>query len=244
MSKKNSSFFIVLVCLLLQACSSIPKEKRVAHDPWESYNRAMFSFNTKVDNAVLKPVAQGYQYITPDPVEQGVDNFFSNLGEITDIVNGLLQFKLKDTAVSTSRFILNSTLGIYGLFDVASSFGLEDKNEDFGQTLATWGVSSGPYVVLPFLGPSTVRDTTGTIADYQYDPLDEIDDSGTRDKLTALQLINIRANLLEASSFLDDAAVDPYVFTRESYLLLRKNQINDGQLEETSSEEEDELFGD
>lgn len=235
---------LAVAIILAQGCSSIPKEKRVAHDPWESYNRTVFSFNTAVDNAVLVPVAKGYQAITPDPVEQGVDNFFSNLGEISNIVNGFLQFKLADTAVSTSRFLINTTLGIYGFFDVATLFGMEERNEDFGQTLGAWGVANGPYFVLPFLGPSTIRDTTGRIGDYQYDLLNQIESSKDRDAATVLSVINLRANLLETTSFLEDAAVDPYIFTRESYLLLRKNAVNDGVQEDDSSDEEDALFGD
>lgn len=235
---------LAIAILITQGCSNIPKEKRVAHDPWESYNRAVFSFNTTVDNAVLVPVAKGYKAVTPDPIEQGVDNFFSNLGEVSNVVNGLLQFKLTDTAVSTSRFVINTTLGIYGFFDVATLLGLEERDEDFGQTLGVWGVGNGPYFVLPFLGPSTVRDTTGRIGDYQYDLLNEIENADERTAATALSIVNLRAKLLQTTSLLEDAAVDPYVFTRESYLLFRKNAVFDGVQEDSSSDEEDELFGD
>jgi len=136
MTTKSLKLILISFALLgLQACSSIPKDARVAHDPWEGYNRAMHSFNSKVDNAVLKPVAKGYKAVTPDPVEKGLGNVISNIGEIPDALNNLLQFKLKDSGVSTSRFLINSTLGIYGIFDVAGAMGLNKKPEDFGPSL-------------------------------------------------------------------------------------------------------------
>lgn len=241
MFKQIPLYISLLLFTFLGACSSIPKESRVAHDPWESYNRGMHRFNSAVDGAVLKPVAKGYKAITPDPVEKGIGNVFSNIGEVPNMLNNLLQFKLKDSAISTGRLLINSTLGIYGIFDVASAFGLEEKDEDFGQTLGKWGVGNGPYFVLPFLGPSTVRDATGFAVDTAIDPLNELNPSETRYWLYALRLVHTRAGLLNATEFLDEAALDPYVFLRESYLLQRQSAVLDGALPD-NDEAEDDLF--
>lgn len=242
MLKKRFSILLI-ACLFLSACTSIPKEARVKHDPWESYNRTIYNFNTAVDNTIMKPVAKGYKKITPDIVEKGVGNVFTNIGEIPDAINNLLQLQLKDSVISTSRFLVNSTLGIYGIFDIAKLFGLKEKDEDFGQTLGKWGIANGPYFVLPFLGPSTVRDAAGVGVDLTIDPLVELNPTEHRIALYALRFIDTRASLLNATEFLDDAALDPYVFLRESYLLQRQNAILDGAVPD-DSDEEAELFDD
>ncbi|RBO82582.1 MlaA family lipoprotein [Marinomonas aquiplantarum] len=213
-----------LIMMLAQSVWAATEE-----DPWEGFNRAMFSFNDAVDGAVLKPLAKGYKAVTPSPVQKGVSNFFSNLGEIGNITNNLLQGKWDQTASSTWRFIINSTAGWFGIFDVASELGLKEYDEDFGQTLAYWGVSSGPYLVLPFFGPSTVRDGTGRVFDMTYD--DGISylslNSDERTGLFALDVVETRARLLNAESMIFG---DRYSFIRDVYLQNRTYEIYDGNI--------------
>ena len=201
-------------------------------DPLEPINRAIFGFNEVVDDTVLEPVAKGYRAITPDPVEHSVSNFFNNLGEINTIVNSTLQMKLDKTLSSTSRFVINSTVGIFGLFDVASSLGIERHREDFGQTLGHYGVPAGPYLVLPFFGPSTFRDAPGFYADIAIErsisPVHTELHHEERQVIQTTNVIDTRANLLQASKILDTAAKDKYIFLRESYLQKRAKMIVDG----------------
>jgi len=201
-------------------------------DPLEPINRAVFGFNEVIDNAVLEPVAKGYKYVTPDPVEDSITNFFNNLGEINTIINSTLQLKFDKTIESSGRLIINSTVGVFGLFDIATSIGIERHNEDFGQTLGHYGVPSGPYLVLPFFGPSSFRDAPGFFADIQMEK--EISPVYTelhheeRQTIQATNVIDTRANLLQASKILDTAAKDKYIFLRESYLQKRAKMIADG----------------
>jgi phospholipid-binding lipoprotein MlaA len=201
-------------------------------DPLEPINRAIFGFNEVIDDTVLEPVANGYRAITPDPVEDSVSNFFNNLGEINTIVNSTLQMKLDKTISSTSRFVINSTVGIFGLFDVASSLGIERHREDFGQTLGHYGVPAGPYLVLPFFGPSTFRDAPGFYADIAVEksisPVHTELHHEERQVIKATNVIDTRANLLQATKILDTAAKDKYIFLRESYLQKRAKMIVDG----------------
>lgn len=197
-------------------------------DPYESYNRKIYRFNSAIDRAVLKPVAKAYRKITPDFVEKGVANFFRNLGEPTVIVNDLLQAKGKQFAADTGRFIVNSTVGVLGLFDVASHIGLDKHDEDFGQTLAVWGAEDSPYFVLPFFGPRTIRDSFGLVGDWFTDPITYIKDSSVRYGVRAMATIDIRAQLLTASKVLEQASDDEYLFVREAYLQKRKQLIYDG----------------
>lgn len=184
-SNKCRRYIMVLACTLLAACSSVPQlENNVAtpivpvpennqelgvfsayNDPWEGFNRRMYYFNAKADEYVILPVVTGYQKITPDVVERSINNFFSNLDEISTFINSLLQFKLSVAGETLARFTLNSTVGLAGLFDVATQIGFAEQNEDFGQTLGYWGVDAGPYLVLPLLGPSSLRDATGLVFD-------------------------------------------------------------------------------
>ena len=197
-------------------------------DPWEDFNRAIFTFNDWLDTYALKPVAKGYDYITPKPIQQFVTNFFSNLGEIRNAANAVLQLKPVDTFASIGRFGLNSTVGMLGMLDVATPLGIEQRYHDFGLTLANWNVPSGPYVVLPFLGPRTVRSGIGLVPDSMLSPKQQVEPE--RDRLIAhgIDIINIRANLLSS----DDLIVgDRYTFIRDAYLQ-RRNYIITGELPE------------
>ncbi|WP_421851681.1 MlaA family lipoprotein [Marinomonas sp.] len=225
MFKVMGTFLFGSMLLLVQSCAQVPVETK--EDPWEGFNRSMFIFNDAVDGAVLKPVAQGYKAITPNPVQKGVSNFFSNLGEIGNIANNLLQGKWDETASSTFRFLINSTAGWFGIFDVASEMGLKQYDEDFGQTLGYWGVSSGPYLVLPFFGPSTVRDGSGLVVDYTYLDDKEILDPNSDERLglLGLDVIETRARLLSAESLIIG---DKYSFIRDVYLQSRAYEVYDG----------------
>ena len=197
-------------------------------DPWEGFNRAMFSFNETVDKAVIKPVAQGYDYVTPQPVQTGVGNFFGNIADVFTAVNNLIQGKPGEAVSDATRVALNTTVGILGVFDVATPLGLEKHDEDFGQTFGRWGVGDGPYVVWPLVGPRTVRDTVGYAVDAAVDPVWNVDHVPTRNSLAALRIVDTRASLLPAEKVIDDAALDKYTYMRDAYLQRRKSLIYDG----------------
>ena len=216
---------------LMAGCATTQQTERVAKiDPFESMNRAVFTFNENADEYVIKPVAEAYQFVLPDFVRTGVTNFFSNIGDVFVAVNNLLQGKPGNAANDIGRFLVNSTIGILGLFDVATDAGLEKNKEDFGQTLGVWGVPSGPYVVLPLFGPSSVRDTAGLALDIKTDFILNSNQLNHDQKVgsTVLRVVNQRANLLDASQLLEDAAFDKYSFLRDSYLQRRHNQVHDG----------------
>lgn len=218
----------VLALLILTGCASVtgPRDER---DPLESFNRAMFSFNETVDEALIKPVAEIYKESTPQPVQTGVSNFFSNLDDIFVFLNDLLQFKFAQAASDFSRLVWNTTIGLGGFIDVATHMDLPKHNEDLGQTLATWGVGNGPYLVLPFLGPSTLRDTTGTFIEVPQHPVNQnIHDTEQYYATVALMFIDKRARLLGASKVVDQAALDNYVFVRDAYLQHRRSLVYDG----------------
>ncbi len=196
-------------------------------DPWEGFNRGVFAFNETLDRYALKPAAQGYRFVTPDPVETGVGNFFSNLGEIGTTLNSLLQAKPGNAGIATGRFLINSTVGVLGFFDVASHLDLVGREEDFGQTLAVWGVGEGPYVVLPLLGPSTVRDAAGIPVDAYADPLTYVEEDEVRYSLFALDVIDTRAGLLDQEKLIRG---DRYSFIRDSWLQRRRFEVNDGEM--------------
>lgn len=225
MHKKYPLFLLLLVLII------VPSTYASDDDPLEPMNRAIFEFNEIVDDNVLKPIAKGYKYVTPDPVEVGISNFFSNLGEIGTITNDLLQLKFAQAGRDTMRFFLNSTLGIFGIFDVATPLGLSKNKEDFGQTLGFWGVPDGPYLVLPFLGPSSFRDGPSMIVDYELSPVEQLHHE-ERQLLQTLDIVDTRARLLRATKILDTAAKDKYIFIRESYLQKRESQVNDGNVKE------------
>lgn len=224
--------------LLASACSSVPSAYRDPRDPWQSYNRAMFSFNTDFDNAFFKPAAKAYQAITPEPVDRSVTNFFNNIADATSAANNLFQFKLSRAGSDVGRVVINSTVGLVGLFDVASNVGLPSYKEDFGQTLGYWGFKQGPYFVLPLLGPSSVRDTFGFAGDVVLDPFFSISENRIYWGFIVLRAIDQRADLLTVGEILDEAAIDPYAFVRDAYLQRRRNQVYDG----NPPAEEDDIF--
>ena len=219
---------LMMLVLLLSSCSTTGSSK---NDPLEPMNRAIFQFNEVVDDNIFEPVAKTYKYITPDPVETGVSNFFSNIGEVSTIANDVFQFKFKQAGYDFLRFSINTTIGVLGIFDVATSVGLKKNNEDFGQTLGYWGIPQGPYLVLPFFGASTFRDAPGLYADMQISPINQLDNEEEL-TLNALNAISTRARLLRATKILDTAAKDKYIFIRESYLQKRESMVNDGDSEE------------
>lgn len=197
-------------------------------DPYESFNRKVYKFNNAVDRAVLKPLARGYDKLLPDTVQRRIGNFFRNLTEPTVAINNLLQGKVNDAFAATARFLANSTIGIGGLFDVATKAGVPRQQEDFGQTLAVWGAEPGPYLVLPFLGPRTVRDSFGLVADWYTDPVTYIDNEPVRYGLRGLYFVDTRWQLMDASRVLEQATDDEYLFVREAYLQRRNSLIRDG----------------
>ncbi|MFM1806801.1 MAG: phospholipid-binding lipoprotein MlaA [Pseudomonadota bacterium] len=224
--------FMVLSVLVLSACASIQQTERVAKiDPFERVNRAVFSFNEAADDYVIKPVAEAYKFVLPEFVRTGVTNFFSNINDVLIAANNLLQGKPSNAASDIGRFLVNSTIGILGFFDVATDMGLDKNREDFGQTLAVWGVGDGPYVVLPFFGPSNVRDTVGLAVDIETDFMINTNKLNSDEKIAVngLRIINRRADLLDAGQLLEDAAFDKYSFLRDGYMQRRRSQIYDGE---------------
>lgn len=197
-------------------------------DPFEKFNRSMYRFNDRVDRAVLRPLAVRYVKYVPPTVRKGVGNFVNNLREPTTIVNDLLQGKFKQAGKDTLRFVVNTTFGLLGVLDLATHFDLERNREDFGQTFGKWGVPSGPYLVLPFLGPSSVRDAAGLVPQYMYTDLTSgIEDDGLLWTIFAARTVDTRAGLLKADRLLEEQ-LDPYVFLRESYRQRRLSEIHDG----------------
>jgi phospholipid-binding lipoprotein MlaA len=234
--KFKNIFNILTISLVFILSFSLALNAKIAFssddDPLEPINRAVFGFNEVIDDVVLEPVAKGYRAITPDPIEDSVSNFFNNLGEINNIFNSALQLKLDKTVSSSARLVINSTVGVFGLFDIATSLGIERHREDFGQTLGYYGVPTGPYLVLPFFGPSTFRDAPGFYADIAVEksisPIHTELHHEERQVIQVTNVIDTRANLLQASKILDTAAKDKYIFLRESYLQRRTKLIADG----------------
>ena len=252
MKIKHLKCLLLLISVFASGCATVngPTDPQ---DPFESYNRAAYAFNDGFDEYLLKPVSEGYDTITPDPVIKGINNFFSNLDDVIVIFNDLLQLKPLQFLSDTGRFLVNSTLGLAGFIDWASDMNMPKHNEDFGQTLGYWGVPEGPYLVLPFWGPSTVRDGAGLLVDsQQFDPVWQKIEEGLptnhRERniswgLTAVKAVDTRASLLKAENILNEAALDRYTFIREAFLQRRKNLVYDGNPPEEEIEfNEDELF--
>jgi len=224
----------VFLAFMLTGCAT-----QANKDPLEGLNRGIYKFNDTADKAVIKPIAGAYKAVLPSPVRTGVSNFFGNLNTFITAINDLLQFKFGKAMDDAGRFVINSTVGILGVIDVASMDNVPQHNEDFGQTLGYWGVGDGAYLVLPFLGPSTVRDTTGLVVDtVAFDPISYIDDPATRNSLRGVKFLDKRAQLLPGSDLIDEAALDPYSFTRDAYMQRRASQIQDGAV--TKSEDDNE----
>ncbi|WP_212629571.1 VacJ family lipoprotein [Pseudomonas sp. KB-10] len=217
--------------MALVSLSLLPAMGQAAseEDPWEGFNRPIFRFNDTLDTYALKPVAQGYRAVTPQFLEDGVHNVFGNIGDVGNLANNLLQGKLHNAGVDTGRLIFNTTFGILGFFDVAKHMGLQKNNEDFGQTLGVWGLESGPYLVIPFLGPSTVRDAAGRVPDSLLTPYPYMDHVPTRNVTRGVQVVDTRANLLQAERLISG---DKYIFIRNAYLQSREYKIKDGQVED------------
>lgn len=209
--------------LALTACASGPAAD--PRDPLEPLNRSLYRFNDSVDRALLKPVANAYVDGVPVPVRTGVNNFFGNLRDAWSAFNGVLQLRPREATENGMRFAVNSTFGLAGVLDVASEMGLERTTLDFGMTLGRWGVPDGPYLMLPLLGPSTLRDTVALPVDGQGNAIGQIGHIPTRNELTALRVVDQRAGLLRASDMLQEASLDPYSFLRDSYLQRRHSQI-------------------
>lgn len=197
-------------------------------DPLEPINRGVYQFNDGVDTMFLKPVAEVYQAIIPPVARTGVSNVFANINDVVVALNNLLQGKVTEALSDVGRVLINTTAGLFGLFDVATPVGLEKHDEDFGQTLGYWGLGDGPYLVLPLLGPSNLRDTAGRVVDYNTDPVTYIEPTRDRNQVQGLRLVSRRAELLSASRLLSVAALDEYEFVREAYLQRRRNLIYDG----------------
>ncbi|MBK1642166.1 ABC transporter [Chromatium okenii] len=214
--------------LIISGCATVSKRPPDPRDPLEPFNRALFRFNTDFDNAFLKPLAKGYRAVTPEPLDRSISNFFYNLADVTSAVNNLLQFKMSRAGSDVGRVVINSTVGALGLFDVATNLGLPSYKEDFGQTLGYWGLGSGAYVVLPILGPSSVRDTVGWAGDIMTDPLTQIKNEPLHAGLLGTQIIDRRADYLAAGEIMDDAAIDTYSFWRDTYLQRRLSLVHDG----------------
>jgi phospholipid-binding lipoprotein MlaA len=213
--------------------------ERDPRDPLEPLNRQVYRFNDALDRTVAQPVARGYVRAVPSEIRGRVRNFFGNIGDLFIGVNNFLQGKFEDGVSDWARFAFNSTVGLLGIHDVATDMGYEKHNEDFGQTLGRWGVRSGPYLVLPILGSSTVRDGIGTGVDLYTDPLTEVRPYHTQYGLVGLRLTQVRADLLDASRILEEAALDKYTFQRDAYLQRRRSLIYDGQAPREKEPEDD-----
>ena len=221
LSKSVATAATALALMLLAGCATVANPD--PRDPLESYNRGMTQFNEQVDALVLKPVAIAYRDIAPAPVRTGVSNFFANIGDIWSFVNNVLQLRAEAAASTFMRVNVNTFLGLGGVLDIASELGIDRYKQDFGLTLGRWGVGTGPYLVLPILGPSTVRDTFALPVDMKGNVVSYVDPVSARNSLYALRVVDTRANLLRASSVLDSAALDKYSFTRDVYLQVRSH---------------------
>jgi phospholipid-binding lipoprotein MlaA len=215
----------LMMFLVLTGCATGPD----AHpqDPLEPWNRGVYKFNDVIDTNVLKPVATTYTNVTPEPVRRGVGNFFNNIRDVWSSANAALQLRPQEAVENMFRVGVNTFLGLGGVLDVATELGIPRTRLDFGQTLGRWGVPSGPYLVLPLLGPSSVRDATGTGVQFRVNEYTAFDDSSLQTSLTVLEVVDTRAGLLRAGAMLNEAAIDKYSFMRDFYLQRRQNQIDD-----------------
>lgn len=220
--------------VVLQACATVANPD--PRDPLESFNRGVFGFNDALDRAVIKPVATVYRDATPYWMRKGVNNFFGNLTDVWSIFNNAIQLRAQDTGDSLGRVLINSTIGLGGLFDVASDLNIERHTSDFGLTLGRWGIAPGPYIVLPLLGPYTLREVVALPIDQQGNLVNQVTDAQSRDGLTVLNVVDMRAQYLTAGEVMEGAALDKYSFTRDSYLQRQRSRVYDGNPPDEDSE--------
>jgi len=236
-------FVVILLIFQVLGCAT-----QADKDPLESFNRAIYKFNDVADGAIIKPVSKGYKNIAPKFVVKGVNNFFNNIRDVVTVINELLQGKIEYATNSTGRILVNSTIGLLGFIDVHSISGGERRKEDFGQTLGYWGVGPGAYLVLPFAGPSTTRDAVGFVTDtLAFDPISYINNVRGRNQVRIVQFIDARTELLNASSIMNEASLDPYAFQRDAYLQYRKALVSDnpsGEIDYTDTAGSDYNFED
>jgi phospholipid-binding lipoprotein MlaA len=218
------AFVGVLLVSVTSGCATSGNSK----DPIEGFNRVVFAFNDGLDSIALRPVAKLYDAALPKPVQRGISNFFGNLDDVFTGVNNVLQGKPSEGISDIARVLINSTVGVLGIFDWATDMGLEKHNEDFGQTFGRWGVGAGPYLVMPLFGPKSLRDATGYVLDSQVDPISNIADVSTRNATSGLRLIDKRAQLLPADKVIEEAALDKYSYLRDAYLQYRLSAVYDG----------------
>ena len=241
--RKYAVLFIFCSLSLTSGCATLDGPPN-PDDPLESYNRAMFSFNETLDKAIVKPVAKGYNWIMPSALNKGVTNFFSNVDDVVVFFNSLLQLKFQEAVSTSARIVWNTTIGLLGFIDVATRMDLPKYNEDFGQTLAFWGVDSGPYFVLPFLGPSTVRDGLSVPVDwFLFDPVFQDKELKVTLSLLVVRYTDKRADLISATDIIDETAPDKYAYIRDAFLQKRLYDIHDGNPPDTGFSD-DELFKD
>ncbi len=221
----NLTLALVITC---SGCATLEGPEN-PDDPYERFNRSMYAFNDTIDVYAMKPIAKGYQTITPDAVDKGISSFFSNLDDIIVLINDLLQLKLQQAASDATRIVFNTFFGLLGFIDVSTGVGLPKHNEDFGQTLGYWGVGSGPYIVLPFLGPSSVRDGIGfTVDTAEFDLINNELNGKEKYGVLAVKYIDKRADLLSATNIIDETSPDPYAFIRDAWVQRRLNLVHDG----------------
>ncbi len=226
----------MLASLALGGCATTGHNPQ---DPFESFNRNVYKFNDTLDKAVVKPVAKGYNNVVPPPARMMLSNFFANLNDVVVTVNDLLQFKVVQAVSDTGRVLVNTTFGLFGVADVASAVGMEKHHSDFGQTLGHWGIGSGPYLMLPLFGPSSVRDSVGLYADTFTNPMRKVKNVDTRNEAYVTNLTGKRASLLEQENVLDEAAIDRYAFIRDAYLQHRQSMVYDGNPPRQKYDDED-----
>ena len=226
---------IIFTLILLSGCSYQNELTNDPKDPLENRNRSIYAFNENMDEAILEPAADGYNYITPNFLQRGFNNFFGNVNYPITIINQLLQGNLEELLQDTLRFTINTTIGVFGLFDPASSIGLPEHDEDFGQTLAVWGVQEGPYLMLPFFGPKTLRSLAGDFTDVLFNPLLNIDDTNLKIKTNLINILQDRSDLSTLEEELDNS-FDPYQFIKDSYIQNRNYKINNGDITDDDEE--------
>jgi phospholipid-binding lipoprotein MlaA len=225
MKRWTRNLFLALLLTGAAGCATTASDSR---DPFEGFNRAMYSFNDGFDQAIGKPLATGYRDALHPQIRSWIRNFFANIADLMIGANNLLQGKPYDTFTDWTRFAFNTTVGVFGINDVASDMGIEKHDEDFGQTFGRWGMGDGPYLVWPFLGSSSVRDSAGTVLDVYTDPVARHEPRGVAYAGVGVRALGKRADLLDASRILEEAALDKYVFQRDAYLQRRRNQVYDG----------------